>query len=180
MVGFQLLAHGMDETSKGFMKGINLVNTFEIYSYELKKEIKDDRDLKEKYFQAVSNSSWANYGYLVAFEIKDNLKDEIKRLNQAFGIGVILLNQNPNESEILYPAEKHNLDFTTIDKLCKINPDFKEFIKYVDNLLKEKDSHKFNLLEEDFINKCCDKCLDDTEIEEYCKKKGFIDEEYTE
>ena len=35
-------------------------------------------DLKKSYFQAVSNSSRANYSYLVALEIGDNLKDEME------------------------------------------------------------------------------------------------------
>ncbi len=63
-----------------------------IFSFELKKEISLS-NLKESYFQAVSNSTWANEGYLVVFGIKDEDKDkvldELKRLNQSFGIGVI-------------------------------------------------------------------------------------------
>jgi hypothetical protein len=50
-----------------------LKDTLKLTSYEIKKEIKTDSELKEYYFQAVSNSSWANYGYLVAFEVGDNL-----------------------------------------------------------------------------------------------------------
>ena len=65
---------------------------------EIKKEINTDYELKKSYFQAVSNSSWANYGYLVALEISDNLKDEMERLNQSFGIGIIELKSNPYES----------------------------------------------------------------------------------
>lgn len=34
-----------------------------LYSYELKKAIHSDYELKKCFFQAVSNSSWANYGY---------------------------------------------------------------------------------------------------------------------
>ncbi len=79
---------------------LNKTDTFKITSYELKKEINTNYELKEAYFQAVSNSSWANYGYLVAFEISDNLIDEIERLNQSFGIGVIELNANPYKSKI--------------------------------------------------------------------------------
>lgn len=38
-------------------------------------------------------SSWANYGYLVALEISDSLKDEMQRLNQSFGISIIELTE---------------------------------------------------------------------------------------
>lgn len=33
-------------------------------------------------FQALSNSSWANYGYLVAFEINEEVMEEMERLNR--------------------------------------------------------------------------------------------------
>lgn len=51
-------------------------------------------NLREYYFQAVSNSSWANEGYIVALDIDedDSFLAELKRLNNAFGIGVIKLN----------------------------------------------------------------------------------------
>ncbi len=51
-------------------------------------------NLREYYFQAVSNSSWANEGYIVALDIDedDSFFAELKRLNNAFGIGVIKLN----------------------------------------------------------------------------------------
>ncbi len=45
--------------------------------------------LKNIIFQAVSKSSWANYGYLVALGNSDNLQDEMQRLHESFGIGII-------------------------------------------------------------------------------------------
>nr|WP_288977411.1 hypothetical protein [uncultured Blautia sp.] len=41
----------------------------------------------------MSNSSWAHEGYLVALKISEEpeLMDELRRLNNAFGIGVIRL-----------------------------------------------------------------------------------------
>ena len=77
---------------------------------ELKREISSDNELKQAYFQAVSNSSWANYGYLVALEFSDDLLDEIERLNQSFGVGIIKLNANPYQSKVLFPAKYKNLD----------------------------------------------------------------------
>jgi len=125
----------LKETAKDFLKKINVVDTFDICSYELKTEIKGDGYLKKCYFEAVSNSSWANYGYLVAFEIDDKLFDELKRLNKSFGIGFIKLSVDDCiiKGKIICPAKKkRNLDFDMIDKLCK-NPDFSSFIECVKN-----------------------------------------------
>ncbi len=90
MVGITL-TRLKNKTSSALMKAVNKSDAFNIVSYELKREITTDYELKKCYFQAVSNSSWANYGYLVAFEIGKNLTEELERLHQSFGIGVIEL-----------------------------------------------------------------------------------------
>lgn len=106
-----------------------------MFSFELKREL-NFSNLRESFFQAVSNSSWANEGYLVAAEINatDDFLDELKRLSTSFGIGVIQLNlTDPDSSELLFPARsKDMLDWDTINKLT-INPDFEEFIKRITN-----------------------------------------------
>lgn len=59
-------------------------------------------NLKECYFQAVSNSSFANEGYLVVFEeFDDEILEELIRLNASFGIGVIKLESSTAESRTL-------------------------------------------------------------------------------
>jgi len=128
MVGIKFL-NLQTKASQNFLKSINRVDTFKMSSYELKKEINSDSELKKAFFQAVSNSSWANYGYLVAFEFSDSLNEEMARLNQSFGIGIIELNANPYQSKILFPATYRDLDFKTIDKLCKMNNEFNKFIE---------------------------------------------------
>ena len=103
-------------------------------SFELKKELNMGK-LREYFFQAVSNSSWANESYLVAADIDDKADfiTELSRLSTSFGIGVIKLDiQDPDKSSILFPAKtRDNLDWETVDKLTKMNPDFKEFVKRV-------------------------------------------------
>jgi hypothetical protein len=128
MVGIRFL-NLQNKISQNFLKVINRVDTFKLNSYELKKELNNDRELKQAFFQAVSNSSWANYGYLVAFEISNSLIDEMERLNQSFGIGIIELNANPYQSKILFQTKHRELDFKTIDKLCKLNKEFEKFIE---------------------------------------------------
>jgi uncharacterized protein len=155
---------------QAFLKSINRVDTCKLSSYEIKKEINNDSELKKAFFQAVSNSSWANYGYLVAFEISDGLLEEIERLNQSFGIGVIELHSNPFHSKILYQAEYRDLDFKTIDKLCKINQDFERFIEQIEKLLNAEERY-YNSTEKE-LGAFCDNYFEtDTEIMEYCKTK---------
>ena len=168
MVGVEFLRLKND-TTKAFMKNLNILDTIKLFSYELKKEIRTDHELKKCYFQAVSNSSWANYGYLVVFEIDDNLKEEINRLHQSFGIGVIELKANPYQSKILHIAKYKELDYKTIDKLCFVNKHFKEFIGYGHNMLTIEEIN-FKHIENSF-DKFCDKYfINDNEINEHNDK----------
>ncbi len=53
------------------LNNISNSNAITLYSFELKKSI-DRSNYREYFFQAVSNSSWANEGYLVAGNIRDD------------------------------------------------------------------------------------------------------------
>lgn len=171
MVGVKFL-NLQTKTSQNFLKSINRVDTFKLSSYELKKEINSDSELKKAYFQAVSNSSWANYGYLVAFEFSDSLSDEMERLNQSFGIGIIELNSNPFQSKIHFPATYRDLDFKTIDKLCKMNKEFERFIEQTDRLLTAQERYYRSTEKE--LNEFCDDYFEtDTEVEKYCNDKNI-------
>ncbi len=178
MIGIKFL-NLQTKTSQNFLKSINRVDTFKLSSYELKKEINSDSELKKAFFQAVSNSSWANYGYLVAFEFSDSLSDEIERLSQSFGIGIIELNANPFKSKLLFPPKYRDLDFKTIDKLCKINKDFEIFIEQIDKLMTAQERYYKSTEKE--LDELCDDYFDsDAEIEKYCKEKNIpIDENET-
>jgi len=105
-----------------------------LYSFELKREL-SITNLREAFFQAVSNSSWANEGYLVAaiIDTDDDFMTELKRLSTAFGIGVVQLNiDDPDSTEILLPAKvKEVVDWDTVNKLSGINPDFREFLRRI-------------------------------------------------
>ncbi len=158
--------------SSNFLKTIDKNRFFNLYSYELKREIKNDYELKEAYFQAVSNSSWANYSYLVALEINDNLLDELQRLNQSFGIGFILLNSYPYESKILFSAKYRELDVKTIDRLCEINKDFEKFIKMIDKYLNANDDY-IDGTKKEILEFCDDILRDDGSIYKYCKSKNI-------
>lgn len=159
-----------NDATLSLLKATEPKQSVHIYSYELKRRIESDYQLKQYYFQALSNSSWANFGYLVAFEINEDLTEEMERLNNAFGIGVILM--QANESKILFPAKEKALDYNTIEKLNNLNPDFCEFIKKLSKVMnasKEYTSDARNSFE-----KICDKVFDtDEEIEKYCKEHNI-------
>ena len=169
MVGIKFL-NLQTKVSQNFLKSIKRIDTFKLYSYELKKEINNDSDLKKAYFQAVSNSSWANFGYLVAFEFSDSLTEEMERLNQSFGIGIIELNTNPYQSKVLFPAKSRELDFKTIDKLCKINKDFEKFIEQTEKLMTAEERY-FKSTEKELDEFCDNYFANDTEVELYCQDK---------
>jgi hypothetical protein len=102
-----------------------------LYSFEVKKHV-DRGNYREYFFQAVSNSSWAHEGYLVACSIQqqDDLLSELERLSASFGIGVIFLDLDDiDSSHVLYPARsRDSLDWETMNKLCEQNPDFETFV----------------------------------------------------
>lgn len=114
-------------------------NSYKLFSFELKKELSFS-NLKASYFQAVSNSSWANEGYLVVFNIDDevlNELNELRRLNQSFGIGVIKLESEISNSKILLPAKEREIDMQTLNMLIDDSPeDFKPFIKDINKQIK--------------------------------------------
>ena len=149
----------------------NLSQTpYELYSFELKISL-DFSNLRECYFQAVSNSSWANEGYLVVLECDESKEfiNELWRLNNAFGIGVIKLNaEDLLSSEVLIPAkEKENLDFETIDLLVGENPDFEKFIESINRNIKVSDS-------EYIIAKDYDEVFDDEKMDQHIKDKKIL------
>jgi len=123
-----------------------------IYSFEVKRELSFS-NLRESFFQCVSNSSWANESYLVAARISKNedFFDELSRLSTSFGIGVIELNiEDPDSTDILIPAKyKKDLDFETINKLA-MNSDFKDFLETVKIDMTSKKIHKkeYDLIED--------------------------------
>jgi len=104
-----------------------------LWSFEVKKELTTS-NVRKSFFQAVSNSSWANEGYLVATAIvSSSVEQELRMLSALHGIGVILLNTaNPSESDILLPAiSRVEVDWQSINRIVKENDDFKDFIELV-------------------------------------------------
>lgn len=104
-----------------------------LWSFEVKLLI-NRSNVRECFFQSVSNSSWSNFGYLVAAEIEgqDTLK-ELRMLFAAHGIGLIKLDaDNPAESQVLIPArERDEIDWDMANRLATENRDFLDYVKLV-------------------------------------------------
>ncbi|MEJ8611062.1 HTH domain-containing protein [Helicobacter pylori] len=138
-----------------------------IFSFELKIRI-NFSNLKESYFQAVSNSTWANEGYLVVFEeIEDKVLGELRRLNQSFGIGVIKLESEISNSKILLLAREREIDIPTLNMLVKQSPeDFKPFMERINKQIEKG-------LDTPIEMKGFDEVLNDEAMQKYIKDKGI-------
>jgi hypothetical protein len=141
-----------------------------LYSFELKKTL-GFPNLREAFFQAVSNSSWANEGYLAAADIsdEDDFLSELRRLSAAFGIGVINVSlEDPDTSTVLFPArERDVVDWDTVNKLT-MNKDVKELLVRVKNDLNNKE----------VIQEKYDKILTPEELSILIKKEAAVIEQF--
>ncbi|MGL2829015.1 HrgA protein [Helicobacter pylori] len=134
MVGVRFLhAELSNENLIAFSKKFDTLPV-KLVSFELKKEISVN-NCRECYFQAISNSSWANEGHLVGRHIDTHnpqLMDLLKRLHASFGIGVIDLRTNEDKSAILLNAKyKEKIDYTVASELSDKNKKFSGFLKSV-------------------------------------------------
>ncbi|WRG58521.1 hypothetical protein FNE07_00455 [Helicobacter pylori] len=138
-----------------------------LFSFELKKELSFS-NLKESYFQAVSNSTWANEGYLVVFEIEYKVLGELRRLNQSFGIGVIKLESEISNSKILLPAKEREIDILTLNMLIEQSPkDFKPFMANINKQIEAGFDKQIDM--NDFFKEL----IGDEAMQKYIKDKGI-------
>lgn len=104
-----------------------------LWSFEVKLLL-NRSNVRAAYFQAVSNSSWANFGYLVATTIQgaETIR-ELRMLSALHGIGVIKLDpDNPPESQVLIPArQRDTVDWANCSRLAEENADFREIVALV-------------------------------------------------
>ena len=107
-----------------------------LWSFEVKKQL-NRSNVRECFFQAVSNSSWVHFGYLVATEINEDkqrsVERELQMLCALHGIGVLLLDPHDfSNSQTLIPArESTSVDWQSVNRLVEENRDFKDFIELV-------------------------------------------------
>jgi hypothetical protein len=143
IIGFYIPIDDWNEHLLEF-NAISQSKSITLYSFEIKKKI-DKSNYRASFFQAVSNSSWANEGYLVTVDLKqdDDLYSELERLTSAFGIGLIVLDiEDIDSSKVVFVARtKTVLDWELMNKLCEQNPDFDQFIDDITKDFKVKTIH---------------------------------------
>jgi len=142
------------------------VNSINLYAFEMKIALSFS-NLRQSFFQAVSNASWANEGYLVCMKMDEDpdFKNELQRLSNAFGIGVIKLNtKSVNESEVTFSAEyKKNIDWDTVNRLSEDSPDFRKFISDL------TEDIKLSKIKSNY-----DKVFSDEKMDNYIQEKKII------
>lgn len=142
------------------------VNSINLYAFEMKIALSFS-NLRQSFFQAVSNASWANEGYLVCIKMDEDpdFKNELQRLSNAFGIGVIKLNtKSINESEVTFSAEyKKNIDWDTVNRLSEDSPDFRKFISDL------TEDIKLSKIKSNY-----DKVFNDEKMDNYIQEKKII------
>jgi len=112
-----------------------------LWSFEVKKKI-DTNNVRESFFQTVSNSSWANYGYLVTSEIIGNETiSELRILAGLHGIGVICLDRDDiAKSQIIFSARERTIDWNNANRLAEENTDFQDYIIDINSIYKNPSS----------------------------------------
>lgn len=92
-----------------------------------------EKSQQEQAEVAVSDSSWANYGYLVATGINNDVEAELQMLASLHGIGILLLDiESLFDSQILIPArERAEVDWQSVNRIATENSDFHRFIEQV-------------------------------------------------
>ena len=120
------------------------IPTVKLVAFELKREL-NMANLVSSFFQAVSNASWANEGWLVAKEMSEDpdFKLELQRLNQAFKVGILQLNyDDPENSVVIFPAiRRSDLDLETMNKLIQ-NKDIEIFLGDINSVLESSTREK--------------------------------------
>jgi len=100
---------------------------------------------------------------LVALKLEKDpeLMNEISRLNNAFGVGLILLDSdNVEQSEIIFTAEsKDSLDWETLNRLVEDSPDFSEFVADIST---EKRNPRY------------DELFSEEKLRQHISKKGIL------
>jgi hypothetical protein len=95
-------------------------------------------DVRQHFFQTVSNSTWANRAYLAACEIRgEDTWRELETLCAAHGIGYIRIDpEDPDGCRILIPArERDEIDWASANRIAAENADFREYLQTVLNYL---------------------------------------------
>lgn len=118
----------------------------EIWSFEVKKELAAG-NLREYFFECLSNSGWANRRYVVValekgknISIEDKDISEFRKLSLRYHVGLIqvtTLNTKISEegsSSILVECPRQDLDLEIMNDLCVSLPEFKDWLESLEEV----------------------------------------------
>lgn len=138
IVSLKAMNKNLEPAVKECLKHIPSLS-FQLWSFEVKKDL-NSSNIRSYFSQTISNSSWANYAYLVITNFDADIKEELQMLCTLHGIGVLLLKPESLEnSEILIPAKFRELDWVSIDRIVQQNSDFQYYIEQVSVYLKTQE-----------------------------------------
>ena len=132
VVGMEDLTSGWDYAIKNWTSKAG-ARQARLWSFEVKREITRS-SVRPYYFQAVSNSTWAHFGYLVAAKIHPEALPELRLLNELHGIGVIKLSVDDPAGSTEIPIlarERETVDWSTCNRIAAENSDFHAFIQLI-------------------------------------------------
>lgn len=131
IVALETLDKGWSDVVRACVRGSNDA-VFRLWSFEVKKTL-NKSNVRKSFFQTVSNSSWANFAYLVTANLDSAVEAELQMLSGLHGVGVLLLNQQSLfDSQILIPArERTNIDWLSVNRIVEDNQDYEAFIDQV-------------------------------------------------
>ncbi|WP_430448475.1 HrgA protein [Rhodophyticola sp.] len=132
LIGFEVLSEKWGDTVRTLVQARSDPNS-RLWSFEVKKLV-NRANLREVFFQALSNSAWANMSYLVAAEVSGRgTLEELRMLSSQHGVGVIILATNAeSESSISIQArERPEVDWTAANRLAEENPDAEAVFRQV-------------------------------------------------
>lgn len=128
IVALETLDQGWNHVVRTCVRSGN--DTFvRLWSFEVKKQL-NKGNVRKSFFQAVSNSSWANFAYLVTTGVDTAVESELQMLCGLHGVGVLLLDtQSLFDSQILIPArERSNIDWLSVNRITEENRDFERIL----------------------------------------------------
>lgn len=132
LIGFEVLSQKWSGEIKQLVQARS-DRSSRLWSFEVKKLI-NRSNVREVFFQALSNSAWANLAYLVAAEISGTgTLDELRMLSSQHGVGVIQLStsEDAESTVLIQTVEKAEVDWTAANRLSEENSDAEAVFRQV-------------------------------------------------
>lgn len=136
VVGVSGLDSSLDPTLASLAQRTGWTPQCDVIAYEVKKTLKIS-NVREAFYECMSNSAWANKRYLVATVIDNAAADEFEKLHsQHHDIGLMRLaltkdgtEFDADNSRIMFECPRRDLNVEALAELCEIWEPLDEFFK---------------------------------------------------